>query len=336
MMFDGRSGPDPFVFYKMHHVWRAEKAALLSEDLGLYEALREGPASIEEVCQRTGLQKRPVAILLAANACMGIVGVAQGRYYIYDIQREFVLEGGRARRRPKIPAPGEDKDYDHLKQAALTNQPVEDELPDWLKNPQGAPGVTAHVPQRHNWRILWGEALARAFDFSPYRLVVDLGGATGGILVGLTAQYPGLRGIIFDLPYSQESAVEAIRASGASARVQFVCGDFFADPYPEGAEVFFMSHIIHDWDDERCLLLLRRCYEALPVGGPVLAMEFLLNEDKSGSLLAVFQWFGLLSGTPGDQRTGGEIMSLMAEVGFRGMEIRQVDTEHSIVIGWKR
>ena len=336
MALDGRTGPDPFVFYKMDHVWRAERAALLSEDLGLYEALREGPALIGEICQWMGLQERPVAILLAANACIGIIGQDQGRYFIYDLQRDFVLEGGRARRRPRIPAPGEDKGYDHLKQAALTNQPVPDELPDWLRNPQGAPGVTAHIPQRHHWRILWGEALARAFDFRPYRLVVDLGGATGGILVGLTGQYPELHGIIFDLPYSQETAVQAIRASGASERVQFVCGDFFADPYPDGADVFFMSHVIHDWDDERCLLLLRRCYQALPAGGPVIAMEFLLNEDKSGSLLAVFQWFGLLSGTPGDQRTGREIMALMAQVGFRDMEIRQVDTEHSIVIGWKR
>jgi hypothetical protein len=336
MMFDGRTGPDPFVDYKMHHVWRAEQSRILSEDLGLYEALREGPASVEEVCRRTGLQPRPAAILLSANACMGILGVEQGRYFIYEIQREFVLEGGRARWRPRIPAPGKDPRYDGLKQAALTNQPVPEALPDWLKNPQGGPGVTAHVPQRHHWRILWGEALARAFDFSPYRLIVDLGGATGGILVGLTAQYPELRGLVFDLPYSRGSAEAAIKGSDAEGRVGFACGDFFTDPYPEGADLFFMSHVIHDWDDERCLLLLRRCCEALPAGSPVMAMEFLLNEDKTGSLLAVFQWFGLLDSTPGDQRTAGEIAALMEKAGFRGMEIRPVDTEHSIVIGWKR
>ena len=336
MMFDGRTGPDPFVVYKMHHVWRAERAWILSEDLGLYEALRSGPASVEEVSHRMGLPTRPAAILLAANACMGFLGVENGRYFIYDIQREFVLEGGRARVKPRIPAPGADPGYDGLKQAARTNQPVPEALPDWLKNPQGAPGVTAHVPQRHNWRVLWGEALARAFDFRPYRQIVDFGGATGGILVGLTGQHPHLHGRIFDLPYSKESAEAAIQASGASARVEFVCGDFFADPYPEGADILFMSHVIHDWDDQRCLLLLRRCYEALPSGSPVLAMEFLLNEDKTGSLLAVFQWVGLLDSTPGDQRTAGEIYVLMAQVGFQGMETRPVDGEHSIVIGWKR
>lgn len=336
MMFDGPAGPDPFVFYKFHHVRRAERAWALSEDLGLYELFREGPASIEQVCARTNLQKRPVAALLAANACIGILGVREGQYFLYDSLREFVLEGGKARWRPKIPAPGEDQNYDVWKQAVLSGQPVTGEEPPWIAHPHQAPGVTAFAPGRQGWRSLWGGALAEAFDFSPYRLVVDLGGATGGVLVGLASCYPDLQGVVMDLPYSQESAAAALQESGVGDRVRFQAGDFFASPYPEGAEVYFMSHILHDWDDEHCLLLLRRCYEALPAGGPVIVMEFLLDEDKAGRLLAVFQWFGLLGGTLGDQRTGGEITALMAQVGFRDMEIRQVDTEHSIVVGWKK
>lgn len=334
MMFDGRTGPDPFVFYKFGHVWRAEKAWILSDDLGLYEVFRDGPASVEEVGIRLGLQKRPVAGLLAANACMGILGVKDGQYFLYDSLREFVLEGGRARWRPKIPVPGEDQRYDSWKQSILTGEPVD--VPPWIAHPQQAPGVTAFAPGRQGWRTLWGEALAEAFDFSPYHFIIDLGGATGGVLVGVTSKCPHLRGIVVDLPYSQESAEAALRDSGVGDRVSFFAADFFADPYPAGGDVYFMSHIIHDWDDDRCLLLLRRCYEALPSGGPVIVMEMLLNEDKNGSLLAVFQWFGLIGSTYGDQRTASEISALMKQVGFRDMETRPVDTEHSVVIGWKR
>jgi hypothetical protein len=336
MMFDGRTGADPFVFYKLGHVWRAEMAWKLSEELGLYEALRDGPCTIEEAGVRTHLQKRPVAMLLSANACLGIVGVKGGQYFLYDSVREFVLEGGKARWRPKIPAPGEDKKYDEFKQAIRTGELPESGLPPWIVHPQQAPGVTAFAPGRQGWRTLWGEALAAVFDFSPYRLIVDLGGATGGVLVGVTAKYPDLRGIVVDLPYSKESAEVALRESGAAERVSFLAADFFTDPYPAGADVYFMSHIIHDWDDEHCLLLLRRCYEALPSGCPVIAMEMLLNEDKTGPVLAVFQWFGLVGSTQGDQRTASEIAALMEKVGFQGMETRTVDTEHSIIIGWKK
>ena len=334
-MFRSRAGADPYVFYKIGHVHHVETAWRLSEDLGLYEALREAPATVEQVCTRTGLKKRPAAALLAANACMGICGLKDGRYFIHDIMREFVLEGGRSRVRPDVPAPAEDKHYDAIRQSYLTDQPAPDFISIWRKHPHAAPGVRAFSPERHGWRILWGEALAEAFDFSPYHLIADLGGATGGVLVGLTATYPNLRGVVVELPYSRESAEAAIRSSGTSDRVSFYEADFFTDPYPAGVDVFFMSHVIHDWDDERCLAILRRCHEALPSGCPILVQEFLLNEDKTGPYLAVFQWINLIYRNPGDQRTSEEIADLMMKAGFRNMETRPIDPEQSLVVGWK-
>lgn len=335
-MFNDRVGPDPYVFYKFEHAWRAEMAWKVSEDLGFYEALREGPSTIEEICARTRLQRRPVNMLLAANACMGIIGSEHGRYFIFDIQREFVLEGGRAYDKPYIPDDGEDQQYDFFKQGLVHNHGVEGHIAPWIKTPQGAPGVTAHVPSRHGWRILWGESLAAAFDFTAFHVVADMGGATGGVLVGLTGKYPHLKGYVVDLPYSRESAELALKDSQATDRVSFVTADFFKDPLPEQVDVFFMSHVIHDWDDDTCRLLLGRCHEALPVGSPVIVQEFLLNEDKSGSLLAVFQWLGMVRSNPGDQRTAKEIAALMEQSGFQDMETRAIDTEQSIVIGWKK
>lgn len=334
-MLDGQpvSAPDPYIFYKMHHVERARWAWILSEDLGFYEALRNGPLTLAELCTRTGLQERPVRVLLWANAWLGIVGQEQGRYFLYEIMREFVLAGGRARAEPRFP---EDQDYQMLRRAFQTNEPEPEDMPIWLADPHSVPpDVTAFAPGRHGWRILWGEALARVFDFSPYRCVADLGAATGGVLVGLTGKCPHLKGIVVDLPYSQSTAEAAIAQSGAADRVHFHAADFFLDPYPSGADVFFMSHVIHDWDDARCLTILTRCCQALPAGSPVLVQEFLLNEARDGSLLAVFQSFGLMSGTYGIQRTAGEIAVLMARAGLTRMETRPLDHEQSLVIGWK-
>ncbi|MBT4503359.1 MAG: hypothetical protein HOC74_36855 [Gemmatimonadetes bacterium] len=335
-MLDARPGPDPYVFYKMFHVERARSAWIFSEEFGLYEALRPGPSTIAEVAQRIGLEERPTAVLLAANACMGIVGVEDERYFIFDIMREFVLEGGRARNKPRKPGPEEDGWYRNMEQALRTNQPVPEELPDWVTNPQGGVDIQAFGTSRHGWRILWGEALATAFDFGPFHKVADLGGATGGVLVGLTGKYPGLKGVVVDLPYSKETAEAAIRQSEADDRVSFFAADFFKEPFPAEVDVFFMSHVIHDWDDEHCLTLLRRCCDALPTGSPVIVQEYLLNEDKSGSLLGVFQWFGLMDGTTGDQRNAAEIAALMEQAGLREMESRAIDREQSIVVGWKR
>ena len=328
-------GPDPYFAYKLHHVDRARTAWVLSEEFGLYEALRDGPATIAEVGRRTGLQDRPAAVLLAASASLGILGVEDDRYYIYEVMREMVLEGGRARTVPRAPDP-EDWWYRIMKQALRTNAQVPEALPDWLTDPKGDEDSTAFAPDRHGWRVLWGHALAEAFDFGPFHTVADLGAATGGVLVGLTERCPHLQGIVVDLPFSRKTAEAAIRQSNAQERVRFHAADFFRQPFPEGIDVFFMSHVIHDWDAEHCVRLLRRCHEALPAGSPVLVQEYLLNDDKTAGLIAVFQWFGLMYGTIGDQRTGPEIEALMAEAGFGETECRPLDHEQGIVIGWKR
>ena len=161
-------GPDPYFAYKFHHVERARTAWVLSEEFGLYEALRDGPAAVSEVSGRIGLQERPTAVLLAANACVGVLGMDDDRYYIYPVMREMVLEGGRACTVPKTPDPEEDWWYRIMKEALLTNAPVPEAPPEWLANPQGKEDSTAFAPSRHGWRILWGHALAEAVDFSPF------------------------------------------------------------------------------------------------------------------------------------------------------------------------
>ena len=96
-----------------------------------------------------------------------------------------------------------------------------------------------------------------------------------------------------------------------------------------------MSHILHDWDDAHCLALLRNARQSLPAGSPVLVQEFLLGEDKTGPLLAVFQWYGVFATTRGgEQRTGAEIGALMNESGLTRPEVVAVDHEQSLVVGW--
>ena len=106
-MLTTESGPDPHPADKMHHVDRAKVAWALSEELGLYEALRDGPVPVEQVSEKLGLAHRPTAALLAANACIGTMGFEGDRYFIYDLMRQMVLDGGRARLKPRMPDPEE-------------------------------------------------------------------------------------------------------------------------------------------------------------------------------------------------------------------------------------
>src|SRR6476620_4405858 len=122
-------------------------------------------------------------------------------------------------------------------------------------------------------------ALAEKFDFSRYETVCDVGGATGELCVALARQHPYLRCTSFDLPVVAPIAEEAIAGAGLSDRVQVASGDFLADPLPR-ADVITMGLILHDWNLERKLQLIRAAYDALPEGGAFIVIENLIDDAR--------------------------------------------------------
>ena len=160
--------------------------------------------------------------------------------------------------------------------------------------------------------------MVAAFDLSRFRCLVDLGGATGHLALAACERYPGLRGVVFDLPRVAEFT-RRIRLQPCP--VEFVAGDFFEDPLPE-ADLFAVGRILHDWGEEKIRRLLRKIHERLPEGGALLIAERLLAEDKSGPVAAHMQSLNMLVVTEGKERTLGEYRALLEDAGFREVEGR--------------
>ena len=308
-------------------------------ELGLFTRLADGPKTIAEIAEHMGIKLRPAEVLAVTCAAIGVLRKDGDRYANVGDMEEFLVEGqalynqytafGRAgyvdpERGAKI------------KEAILTDRPQKGA--GWLDKATGKSRPSmAFYPKRHHLRIIWGDCVARAFDFSKCRKIVDLGGATGGHLVGIAKRYPHLEAIVFDLEYNRQGAEEGLAQTDSSGKIAFQTGNFFEDTYPPSTDVFFMSHVLHDWGRDRCMCILQRCYEALPEGGVAIAAEFLLNEEKTGPLLAAFQGLHVFyNNIEAKQWTGSEIQQMMSEAGFQDMEIRPIDPEQSIVIGWKR
>ena len=94
-------------------------------------------------------------------------------------------------------------------------------------------------------------------------------------------------------------------------------GDMFNDPLPTGADIITLSWILHDWDDERCLLLLQKCFAALPSGGTIMVLEKLLNDELNGPLWPALMSLNMLVATVGGrERTVREYCQLLTSAGF--------------------
>jgi hypothetical protein len=158
-------------------------------------------------------------------------------------------------------------------------------------------------------------AVADAYDFSGLATIVDVGGASGNLLATILARHPGPRGILFDVAHVVRDAPELIRARGLEDRITIQSGSFF-ETVPSGGDAYVLSHIIHDWDEERCLTILGNCRRALHPGGRLLIVEMVLPEGDvphPGKLLDIM----MLVGPGGQERTSDEYGVLLDKARFR-------------------
>jgi hypothetical protein len=184
------------------------------------------------------------------------------------------------------------------------------------------------------YSIPQGKLLAETFDFSPYRCILDVAGGTGGLIIEAGKRYPHLRGIVMDLPPVCALADEAIAAAGLGDRFTSQPADLFEGPYPEGADAISLSWMLHDWNDEHCRQILRRCHAALPAGRALLITESVLEADRSGTPFATLMSLHMLVlCEPGArERTEAEYAELLEATGFRVERLVRLNAPRDLLI----
>lgn len=160
------------------------------------------------------------------------------------------------------------------------------------------------------------QALAEKFDFSPYRTVCDVGGATGQLSMIVARRHPHLRFISADLPAATAIAERKIAAAGLAERVTAMALDFFTEPLPK-ADVITMGLILHDWNLERKMHLIRAAYAALPPGGVFIVVENLIDDARRENAFGLMMSLNMLIEF-GDafDFTGADFAGWCREAGF--------------------
>jgi hypothetical protein len=158
---------------------------------------------------------------------------------------------------------------------------------------------------------------------------VDVGGATGNMLSAVLTEYPAMRGILFDLPHVVGDAAAFLSARGVEDRVTIEAGSFF-ERVPAGGDAYLMSHVLHDWPEEQCLTILRRCREAMSPEGRLLIVETVLppgDTPHPGKVLDIVML--VLPG--GQERTEEEYATLLGKAGFRLSRVVPTESAVSVV-----
>jgi hypothetical protein len=118
------------------------------------------------------------------------------------------------------------------------------------------------------------------YDFSGMTNLADLGGAPGTMVAAIAKRYPSLRCTCFDIPSAETGALQTFRENGVADRCNFVGGSFF-DDVPAGGDAYILSTVLHDWDDERALQILRNCRRRITDAGRLVIVDIVMSDEKN-------------------------------------------------------
>ena len=312
------------------------RALYAAAKLGLADKLAAGPRSAAELAKETGTLGSALHRLRRLLAGLGILKTEP------DGQRFALTPLGEAM---KSGAPGAAHatllslagpvfwkafgEYMHSLETGKTafekayGMPVFDYL---AKHPEDAANFTQAMIGVHGDEP---PAIAAAYDFSGFGTVVDVGGASGNMLIAILSRYPGPRGVLFDLPHVVRDAPELFRARGLAARVRAEGGSFF-EFVPAGGDVYVVSHVIHDWSEAQCLTILGNCHKAMKPDAKLLIVEMVLpagDEMHPGKLLDLT----MLVMPGGQERTEAEYAALLDKAGFRLTRVVPTQSAASVV-----
>jgi hypothetical protein len=170
--------------------------------------------------------------------------------------------------------------------------------------------------------------VARACELPPDAVVVDLGGGHGGLLLAVLREHPDVRGVLFDQPHVLRE--HRLGELDADDRWELAPGDFFGDAPP--GDVYLVKRILHDWDDEQCVRILRHCRRSVSGRGRVLVVDAVVppgNDPDPGKVIDIL----MMGSLTGRERTRAEFAELFSHAGFRLERVLPTGTRLSIVEG---
>lgn len=177
--------------------------------------------------------------------------------------------------------------------------------------------------------------MAKKFPWKQYRTFVDVGCAQGGVAIEIASAHKHLTGMGMDLPVVQPIFEAYAKTRGVDSRLRFVAGDFFKEPLPQ-ADVIIMGHILHDWNLDEKMMLLRKAHAALPPKGALIVHEALIDDARKRNAFGLLMSLNMLIETHGGfDFTGADCRKWMKEAGFSRSRVEPLSGPDSMVIGFR-
>lgn len=314
------------------------QAIYVAAKLQIADLLADGPRSVNDLAKQTNTDPPSLYRLLRALASMGIFADDGTQTFSLTPMAELLRSDVHGSQHAMALMCGEEhyQAWGELLYSVKTGKMAFDKMfgmPifEYLsKNIEQAKIFDAAMVGVHGRE---SAAMVEAYDFAGTGIIADIGGGNGSLLTAILSTFPTIRGILYDLPGVTERAKSNIEKAGLSNRYSVIGGNFF-ESVPEGADAYLMRHIIHDWDDEKALTILRNIHRVIRPDARLLVIEGVIppgNDPHFGKLLDLT----MLTLPGGKERTEEEYRLLFEKGGFRIKRIVPTNAQVDIIEGEK-
>jgi SAM-dependent methyltransferase len=302
-------------------------------DLRLADHLAASPLPVEEIAALTGVDTGTMSRLLRACASQGLVAYDDGRFASTPLLatlsegtpgslRDIAIVHG---------SPGHWLSWGRFPDAVRAGEPQtraalgSDIWTYFQANPQEWERFSSSMTELTDGL---SREIGALLDTTGLTTAVDVGGANGALLHPLLKANPELKGVVFDLPTVEPTAVAEAEKAGLADRCAFVGGSFF-DSVPEG-DLLLLKAVMHNWDDESCVKILTNCRRALRPGGRVVIVEIPLGPIGEPGFAPLLD-LGMLAVNAGRERDLDHYDALLRESGLRRDGVTPTSSPQSLI-----
>ncbi len=331
-----KGNPAPPTLFQMAAGYWLSQAIYVAAKLGIADLMTEGPKSSAELAADTGTDAPSLFRVLRALAGVGVFSHTGSDYFALAPLGEGLRTGVSGSLRATLITIGEIhyQASGHLIHSVRSGSPAFNHvfgvgLFDYLRQNEGDAG--AFDEGMSNLAAMLSYAVLCAYDFSGIRHIMDIGGGQGTFLRNVLKINPHLRGTVFEMPFTVDQATRRLRSSVYCERLSFVPGDFFLS-VPEGADAYLLCGVIHDWDDDRAITILKNCRKAMAESGRLLLVEMVVPENGANCFSKLLD-LNMMVMTGGRERTHAEFRRLLNAAGYRLTKVVPTLAPQSLIEG---
>jgi biotin operon repressor len=333
-----KQASDPMILMNLTAGKWVSQALAVAAEFGIAALLKDGAKSAADIARATNVSEDAVYRLLRALASVGLFAeTGERRFRLTPLGKLLRTDspealGGYAQ---FVGHESTWRPWGELRHSIRTGEPAFDHVcampifEYFAKTPEAAAVFDAAMTSISTFE---SKAVVAAYDFSGIGTLVDVAGGHGLLITTILKANRRMGGILFDLPHVTAGAPALLQSRGVADRCQIVSGDFFAS-VPDGGDAYIMKHIIHDWDDERAIQILRNCHHAMRSGGKLLIVDAVIPRGNSAHFGKLLDLEMLVLTPRGRERTRLEFQDLLKQSGFRLRRVVPTETHLSVVEG---